>query len=96
MSLSELSQWMADHGLRTTQGGIPRKGTLHKLLANPVYCGAIRWGGKLHEGKHKPLISRALFERVQERMRISSRPTRQTSGFFPYRGLLTCGYSGRA
>ena len=94
ISLSDLSEWAATQGLRTRQGGMLRKGALHKLLTNPVYCGAIRWAGKVYEGKHEPLVSNALFERVQERLRSGGHPQIKTSRVFPYRGLLTCGYCG--
>lgn len=94
ISLVDLSKWAENQGLRTRQGGVLRRAALHTLLQNPLYCGTIRWAGKLHEGKHKPLISLALFERVQERMRNGGHPRPTTKLFFPYRGLLTCGYCG--
>jgi len=94
ISLVDLSKWAASQGLRTREGGVLRKAALHTLLRNPIYCGTIRWKGNLYEGKHEPLISRALFERVQERLRNGGHPRPTTRLFFPYRGLLTCGYCG--
>ena len=94
ISLVDLSKWAESQGLRTRQGGVLRRAALHTLLQNPIYCGTIRWVGKLHDGTHEPLISRALFERVQERMRNGGHPRPTTKLFFPYRGLLTCGYCG--
>ena len=94
MSLSELSEWAATQGLRTRQGGMLRKGALHKLLSNPVYCGAIRWAGKVYDGKHESIVPTALFERVQERLHSGGHPHIQTSRSFPYRGLLICAYCG--
>ena len=94
ISLVDLSKWAENQGLRTRQGGVLRRAALHTLLQNPLYCGTIRWAGKLYEGKHEPLISRVLFEHVQERMRNGGHPRPTTKLFFPYRGLLTCGYCG--
>ena len=94
ISLADLAKWAEGQGLRTRQGGVLRKSAIHNLLRNPVYCGAIRWVGKVYEGKHEPLISRALFERVQQRMQSGGHPSPQTRLFFPYRGLLTCGHCG--
>ncbi len=33
-----------------------------QLLQNPFYYGKILWQGKVYEGKHKPIISKDLFE----------------------------------
>jgi site-specific DNA recombinase len=35
------------------------------MLRNPVYAGVVRWKGVEREGLHTPLISRALFDKVQ-------------------------------
>jgi len=94
MSLSDLAEWGANHGLRTRQGGVLGRAALHTLLQNPIYHGTIRWAGKPYEGTHEPLISRALFERVQQRMRDGGHPQPKTRLFFPYRGFVTCGYCG--
>ncbi len=90
--LSELVRWAADRGLRTRKGGILAKGPIHKLLTNPIYYGTIRWHDVLHKGEHEPLISKALFEHVQERLKSKSVP--RGKRIFPYRGLLQCGYCG--
>jgi site-specific DNA recombinase len=39
--------------------------TLQNLLRNPFYCGRIRYKDELFRGGHEPLVSRALFDRVQ-------------------------------
>jgi hypothetical protein len=94
ISLSDLSRWAASQGLRTRQGGVLGRAALHTLLQNPIYCGTIRWATQLYEGKHEPIISRALFERVQRRLRSGGHPQPKTRLFFPYRGFVTCGYCG--
>ena len=50
------------------------------------------WRGALYEGQHEPLVSPALFNRVQEQ--LHGRGHTQTKRQFPYRGLLVCGYCG--
>ena len=93
ISLAELVKRARTMGLRTRKGGTLGKGALHKLLTNPFYCGLIRWQGRLYPGNHDPLVSRDLFDRVQER--LSSRATpRGKRRRFPFRGLLQCGYCG--
>ena len=92
VSLREAVGWARKRGLRTRSGGALSKGPLYKLLTNPVYYGSFRWKGVLYEGSHAPLISKALFDRVQERLRGKSSPRGEHQ--FPYRGLLQCGYCG--
>jgi len=92
ISLAQLVERARDLGLRTSKGGVLSKGPLHKLLTNPIYCGTIRWGGSRHPGSHEPIISKNLFERVQERLQGKSSPLTRRS--FPYRGLMTCGRCG--
>jgi len=92
MSLQALTEWAEGQGLRTRRGGAFRKSGIHKLLHNSVYWGPFSYGGKLYEGTHEPLITKALFDRVQER--LAERSHSFTKRSFPYRGLLTCAYCG--
>lgn len=92
ISLSRLVKRAKALGLRTRKGSVLPKGSLHHLLRNPIYYGKIRWEGTLYPGNHEPLISKALFDAVQERLKGGSSPMTKRS--FPYRGLMKCGYCG--
>lgn len=69
--------------------------TLSYILNNRFYIGELTWRGELYPGKHKPIISRALFNACQDilkgRNRRTSCPTIPYSG-----GLFVCHYCGRA
>jgi site-specific DNA recombinase len=39
--------------------------SVHALLSNPFYAGKFLYKGKVHEGRHKEIISEELFDRVQ-------------------------------
>ncbi|MFY0610695.1 MAG: recombinase family protein [Hyphomicrobiaceae bacterium] len=76
------------------RGGSPMAAsTLHGILNNPFYSGAILWNEKLHPGKHKPMLSYNEFERLQQ---VVGRPeqARPKRYSFTYRGLLSCGVCG--
>ena len=92
IALSQLVKRAREFGLRTKNGNALAKGSLHHLLTNPIYHGAIRWEGNVYAGNHEPLISKALFDHVQERLHGGSSPSTKRS--FAYRGLMTCGYCG--
>ena len=67
------------------------------LFKNPFYYGIMRYRGTLYNGTHEPLISKALFDAVQERMKRRSKPTQDKTKplkYFPYRGLFVCGECG--
>jgi hypothetical protein len=67
----------------------------HRLFQNPIYYGVIRYLEENYEGKHEPLVSKELFDRVQKAMRQKSKP--KTSKLKPYvcRGMFHCGECGR-
>ena len=52
----------------------------------------MQWGEVTAEGVHPPIVSRYLFDRVQEKLR--GKGHRQTKQHFPFRDLLVCGYCG--
>jgi DNA invertase Pin-like site-specific DNA recombinase len=69
------------------------KATVYSVLANPFYAGYFYWDGKLHRGKHQPMISMEEFERIQHYLgrKEKAKPKRQT---FPFTGLIRCGACG--
>ena len=65
------------------------------ILANPFYYGHFRYMGEIYEGKYEPIVSKQLFDKVQEVMKLKSRP-RHKDKFEPqaYCGLLSCATCG--
>jgi len=69
------------------------KSTIHKILTNPVYGGSFLWKGKLYSGTHKPIISKELFDHVQEIIEEKrGKKTRKQIYDWAFRGLLSCGH----
>ncbi len=65
------------------------------LLQNPFYYGLIRYNGEYFEGKHEPIITKKLFDEVQEVMKRKSKPQKvDKMKFFLYRGFFKCGKCG--
>jgi site-specific DNA recombinase len=67
----------------------------HRVLTNPFYAGLMRYGGQIHRGAHPPLITPTLFEKVQTRLRTTSRPRRYRHEF-RYGGIFRCARCGAA
>ena len=62
-----------------TRGGKPfSRGALYNILSNPIYVGEIRHRNERHPGQHEAIVSRDLWERVQQQLR--SRAVRQGEG----------------
>lgn len=93
-------------GVRSKVGALFNDYTVHYIVSNPVYYGALRWnyrkatGARTHEeiivpGKHAPIIPKELFDEVQE-----VRTDRKGTGFksdshYPFTGLLKCARCGK-
>jgi site-specific DNA recombinase len=85
---------MAALGLTNRLGKPLSRAQFHRMFQNPLYCGIIRYQGESYEGKHVPIVSKALFDKVQEmtRQKTKSRPPRLKP--YLYRGFLRCGECG--
>ena len=64
------------------------------MLRNPAYYGVIRYNGEIHEGKHEPIITKALFDRCQEVMKRKSKPKGPKLKPYTYRGVFHCSTCG--
>ena len=97
-SLLELTQKSHQEGLfyRNNSKKV-QKSVVHKILKNSIYYGEFHWAGKIYKGIHEPLISRDLYERVQEVMdEKGRRKTGQQKHCWAFQGLLSCGHCGCA
>ena len=97
-SLQEINQKIQSEGFgyRKTGRKIP-KSVVHKILINPIYYGDFNWGGKHYRGTHEPIVSKELFDRVQEVLvEKGRRRTRQQKHHWAFQGLVSCGHCGCA
>ena len=79
-----------------------KKGKVHadlvnRILTQPLYAGYIEypaWGITMRKGKHEPLISFEMYQRIQERLKEDScdhAPVRENPNVdFPLRGFIEC------
>ena len=73
------------------------KGTVSNfqlMLKNTIYISLLKYDGEMHEGKHKPIISKKLFDSVQEVMSRKSKPKGKGLKTYLYRGFFRCGECG--
>jgi DNA invertase Pin-like site-specific DNA recombinase len=92
-SIKKLANQLADEGFRSRKGKTKSSSSLHRILKNPEYYGVIKRKGVLYVGNHKPLISKELFDQVQDILDKKSRPKKQSYQFL-FRDFLVCGKCG--
>lgn len=73
--------------------GLPHTNQAAQILSHAVYTGVVPYKGQEYPGKHEPIVSRALFEQVQQARKARAvRPA--ASGGYLLTGLLVCGSCG--
>lgn len=97
-SIGELRAELESKGVKTKArvskrgnkigGGTWYVGPLRHLLRNPVYVGLAAHKGQHHQGLHKPIVAKPLFDRVQEMLSRGAR-TWQRKRTIEASGLLT-------
>lgn len=83
-------------GLKTSTGGRWNKNSLHRILRNEKYVGIYNWGGVRIEGGIPAILSKELFNEVQERMKKVARApgASRTEVDYILTGKLFCGHCG--
>ncbi len=95
LTLKNLRKIINGLGLLGRRGGVLSISNFQYLLQNPFYYGIIRYNGEFYEGKHEPIITKKLFDQVQEVMARKSKPQKADKmKFFLYRGFFKCGECG--
>ena len=83
---------------RKRSGGNPLTySAVYAMFRNPFYMGKLRYGGKIIEGNHKPMVTEAEFNKVQAFINpgYTTRPKDKEYAFM-FRGMFTCGDCGFA
>ncbi len=93
-TLDDISNFLAQHGIRTRGNKPFKRDKISFILSNPFYYGHFRYAGELHEGKHEPIIAKKLFDKVQEVLKQRSKPQRKEKIPKAYTGLFHCGECG--
>jgi DNA invertase Pin-like site-specific DNA recombinase len=69
--------------------------TVYKILRNRIYTGDFDWNGKTYKGTHSPVVSKELWQRVQDILdRRFAKKHRVVKHDFAFSGLISCGRCG--
>lgn len=95
----QLYFWLKDEvKFKTRTGKSLYLGNLYMVLRNHFYYGTFEYpkgSGEWYKGAHEPLISKALFDQVQEKIKVqNTRESGMQSKEFAFTKLMTCGLCG--
>ena len=92
--LEDISNFLAQHGITTSGGKKFHRDRITFILSNPFYYGHFRYGGEIHEGKHQPVITKKIFDKVQEVLKQRGKPMKAKWQPQALCGVLKCGTCG--
>ena len=92
-SVKEIADTLFKEGFRSRAYNKYHKSKIHKMLSDSFYCGIMAKDGNIYQGKYEPLISKKLFDEVQEMLNKKAHIKRQVIPF-AFRGILKCARCG--
>ncbi len=90
-TLESVAVFMKSKGITTKSGKQLTKDQIKRILTNPFYYGHFRYCGEVYEGKHKAIIEKRLFDRVQAVIAKRCHPQKGATAPQVFCGLLRCG-----
>ncbi|MDE2233224.1 MAG: recombinase zinc beta ribbon domain-containing protein, partial [Patescibacteria group bacterium] len=96
-TLTAIQRKMFSLGLVGKDGKHLALSTVQKVLTNPFYYGHFRYRGEIHQGSHKPMITKKLFDEIQVALVQNGKPRKKRGekGLL-YKGFAVCGECGYA
>lgn len=97
-TLSQIRDKMFSLGLVGPKSGKKMSlSSVEHILKNPFYYGHFLYRGELHQGSHKPMITKKLFDQIQEALKDNGKPRKKPKvKDFPFLGFAKCGECGYA
>ncbi len=92
--LAQIRKIINSLGLVGKKGKMLSVSNYQYMLKNKIYFGMIEYNGELYDGKHEPIITKKLFDSVQEVMANKSKPKSPKLKPYVYRGFFRCGECG--
>lgn len=92
----KLYQWLKDIRFKARSGKPLSLSNVYSIIKNPFYYGTFEFpknSGNWYAGKHTPIITKELYDKVQEHLAKESH-VRINSKEFAFTRLLTCGLCG--
>ncbi len=96
-TFTAIQRKMFSLGLTGKNGKLMHLASIRKILSNPFYYGHFRYRGEVHVGSHKPMISKKLFDKLQNALVANGKPRKKKGAKnFQFLNFATCGDCGYA
>jgi site-specific DNA recombinase len=93
-SIKGLAKELNGEGLKL-RGRKLHSSVVHQILRKRLYSGDFDWDGTTYQGSHEPLVTREVWQRVQELLDArAENKTRRVKHDFAFTGLVRCGHCG--
>ena len=92
--MENLAIFLKENDAITRGGKLFKDDKVKSILKNPFYYGHFLYGGELHEGRHTPIVSKALWDKVQAVIEQRGHKQPQIKPTIPFLGLLKCACCG--
>lgn len=98
-SLTTITEMLYDFGLRNPHRGCHKNKrmkltSLKEIIENPFYYGNFIWKKNLYEGKHEPIISKAVWDKANAVLQSENKPYNRDESDYYFTGLLKCSECG--
>ncbi len=96
-TLTGIQRKMFSLGLVGKTGKPLALASVDHILKNPFYYGHFLYRGEVHQGSHKPMIAKKLFDQIQMALVQNGKPRKKRGPKnFQFLGFATCGECGYA
>jgi len=93
-TFASLANWCKEKGLKGNLNKNISIGNISRILQNIFYIGLMKYRGEIFEATHEPLISKKLFDKVQEVLRERGKPQKVKKHYFAFLGMIKCASCG--
>ncbi len=94
-SMADIRNLFFRDGIKRKNGKSLHLNQIRDLLTRSFYYGLMVYHGETYEGKHKPLVTKKLFDKVQEVLKAKYNPRPHTNTF-AFTGFIKCAECGSA
>lgn len=95
-TMADIAGFLKENGVITRGGKLFKDDKIKSILRNPFYYGNFRYNGELHEGRHTPIVSKSLWDKVQAVIKRRGHQKIQTKEPIPFLGVIRCASCGMA
>ncbi len=92
--LGDISSFFKDHDITSRYGKPLKRDTIARILSSSFYVGLFKYNKETYEGKHEPIVSKDVFDKVQTVLKQRGKPQKTKNAPQVLCGLLSCATCG--